>query len=129
MAVQFHVHNVAQVNQQLDALGGEIKTQGQKELLALGRLVEHSAEARAFTVRNMTVSWAQFDTRSVPNLVYVVPHQKGVRGKGPRKRQRFDNTLMNRVLLPALYANRPVVTRRYAALVDRVTKQFNKGTV
>jgi len=130
VAAQFKVNNVALVNRALEAAGGEIRQQGKAELLALGQLVEHTAEALAATrVRNMTVQWAQFRTRQTPNLVYVVPVQKGVRGKGPKTRRRFDDTLMDKAMRPALNAHRAEVNRRFAALVERVCRDFNKAAV
>jgi hypothetical protein len=117
------------MNRALEQAGQKIETEGKAELRALGQLVAGSASARAFTIRNMTAQWARFDVRSVPNLVYVVPHEKGARGKGPRKRQRFDNPMMNQVMRPALNANRAEVNRRYEALVARVCNQFNKSVV
>jgi hypothetical protein len=127
--VQFRVHDLALVNRALEQADKDIKAAGRRELLALGQLVEHSAEGRAFTVRNMTVSWAQFRTRQTPRLVYVVPVQKGAPKGSPRKRTRFDNTMMNRVMKPALYQHRGEVDRRFAALVERVCKSFNKGAL
>lgn len=128
-AVQFRVHDVAMVNRALEQADARIKNEGKAELLALGRLVEHSAEARAFTVRNMTVSWAQFRTRQTPRLVYVVPVQKGAPKGSPRKRTRFDNTMMNRVMRPALNAHRAEIDRRFKALAERVARDFNKAAV
>ncbi len=132
MAVQFRVHDVAMVNRALEAAGGEIRQQGKQELLALGQLVEHSAEVLAATrIRNMTAQWAQFRTKQVPNLVYVVPVQKGARGgaSDPRRRRRFDNTMMDKAMRPALYAHRAEVDRRFQALVERVCRDFNKAAV
>jgi hypothetical protein len=130
MAVQFRVHDVAMVNRALEQADADIRAQGKTELLALGQLVEHTAEILAAArIRNMTVQWAQFRTRQTPNLVYVVPVQKGVRGRGPRKRQRFDNTMMNKAMRPALNAHRGEVNRRFAALVERVCNSFNKAAV
>jgi hypothetical protein len=127
--VQFRVQDVAGVNRALEAAGGQIKSEGQNELRALGQLVAGSASARAYTIRNMTAQWARFDVRSVPNLVYVVPHEKGARGRGPRKRQRFDNPMMNQVMRPALNAHRGEVNRRFQALAERVCNDFNRGAV
>ena len=126
----FRVHDVALVNRALEQADAEIRAQGKTEVLALGQLVEHTAEVLAATrIRNMTVQWAQFRTRQTPNLVYVVPVQKGVRGKGPKARRRFDDTMMNKAMRPALYAHRAEVNRRFVALVERVCNSFNKAAV
>jgi hypothetical protein len=131
-AVTFHVERLSVVTRALGAADAQLKREGTQELADLGGLVEHRAESMARAVipntARPTVSgapWSEMRTGITPRVVYVVPVNKGVRGRGPRARPNFAVIMKRRAMLPALESSRPEVLRRYKALVGRVCGAFN----
>ena len=125
--VTFHVERLQVVTRALAAAGGQLRQEGTSELHAIGGIVERAAEVNAKAVLNRpkTRDWSTMRTGVTPAVVYVVPQNKGTRGRGPRHRPNFAPLLLNRAMRPALQRNRPEALRRYRALTARVCRAFN----
>lgn len=126
--IRYNVERLQVVTRALEQVDADLKREGHAELVALGQLVERDAEvlARA-TIPKVTRRWAEMRTGITPRVVYVVPQQKGTRGRNPRHRPNFAPLLKKRAMVPALDRKRPEVIRRYKALTARVCKAFNHG--
>lgn len=125
--VSFKVERLSVVTRALQAADAQLRQEGTTELAAIGGLVEHAAEVNARGVLNRpkTRDWSTMRTGVTPRVVYVVPQNKGTRGRTPRHRPNFAPLLLNRAMRPALNAQRPEAMRRYRALTARVCKAFN----
>ena len=63
--------------------------------------------------------------RHVAKLVYVVPRQKGVRGRGPKARPKLAKLMLDRAMNPALERNRGRIEARFGQTLDRLCAEFN----
>ena len=101
-----------------------------REFRAVAEPVRRQAEVLALTgIRNMPKSpkWAGMRTGVTQKLVYVAPRQKGVRGRGPRRRPNLAALLMGRAMEPALRQNEARIKRGVERAFDEITQHFNQG--
>jgi hypothetical protein len=80
-------------------------------------------------IHNMPKSpkWARMRTGVTQRLVYVAPRQKGVRGRGPKRRPNFGDLLMGRAMEPALERNEAGIERAVERAFDEIIDRFNQG--
>lgn len=91
--------------------------------------VKLAAEGKAISsIRRMPHSpkWAVMRLGYARNLVYMVPKQKGVRGRGPRARRNLSQLLLNRSMIPAVEQNRAAVERAVQHVLDTVGRQWER---
>jgi hypothetical protein len=69
--------------------------------------------------------WAEMRTGITQKLVYVVPRQKGVRGRGPKARPKLAKLMLDRAMNPALERNRGRIEARFGQTLDRLCAEFN----
>jgi len=101
-----------------------------KELKAAAQPVKLAAEGKAVTaIRRMPHSprWAVMRIGYARNLVYMVPKQKGVRGRGPRARRNLSGLLLDRAMIPAAQQNRSEVEQRVQHMLDTIGQQWERG--
>jgi hypothetical protein len=101
-----------------------------RTLRELAEPVRSDAEQLALqTIRNMASSpkWARMRTGVTQKMVYVAPRQRGVRGRGPKRRGNLADLLMDRAMQPALDRHRGDVERAVELLFDRIADDFNRG--
>lgn len=92
--------------------------------------VKLAAEGKAVSsIRRMSRSpqWAVMRLGYARNLVYMVPKQKGVRGRGPRARRNFSQLLLNRAMIPAAEQNRAAVMLAVQRVLDTVGRQWERA--
>jgi hypothetical protein len=90
--------------------------------------VQHRAERlAAVEIRNLDAGdpWDKARIGVTQKEVYVVPKQKGVRGRGSKRRRRFGEQLMELAYQPALEQNRTMIVREFDAMLDRVAERIN----
>lgn len=100
-----------------------------KELKAAAQPVKLAAEGKAVSeIRRMPHSprWAVMRLGYARNLVYMVPKQKGVRGRGPRARRNLSQLLLNRAMIPAVEQNRGQVEQRVQNVLDTIGRQWER---
>lgn len=100
-----------------------------KELKAAAQPVKLAAEGKAVSeIRRMPHSprWAVMRLGYARNLVYMVPKQKGVRGRGPRARRNLSQLLLNRAMIPAVEQNRVQVEQRVQHVLDTIGQQWER---
>ena len=130
MAVDVRVttSSLSSVNRALQQVDKDLKREISVELHSIGALVQHDVESLALsTIPNMTMPWSQMRVGQTPFLIYVVPRQKGVRGKGPRRRPRFAELMLRRAMRPALARKKPEVDARFQKVVSVVCGKFSAG--
>jgi hypothetical protein len=101
-----------------------------KELKAAAIPVKAAAEGKAVTqIRRMHRSprWAVMRVGYAKNLVYMVPKQKGVRGRGPKRRPNLPDLLLDRAMIPAVNENATETERRVQRVLDTVGRQWERG--
>ncbi len=120
--------SLASVNRALQTVDPDVRRGLTAELGEIGLIVSRDAQTLALsTIRRNTLSWSRMRVGQTPRLIYVVPRNKGVRGKGPRRRPNFAPLMLNRAMRPALAKNKPQVDRRFASVVSAVCSRFNGG--
>ena len=71
--------------------------------------------------------WAKTRIGVTRRLVYVAPRQKGVRGRGPRRRPNLAPLLLTRAMEPALERHRLQIERELEHTLDVIADDFNRG--
>lgn len=129
MPLRFKVNQVAFVNRALQQVSRDIQVGARQEMQAIGELVAHDAETLALSnISGMARSpgWSDMRVGQNNELVYVVPARRGTRTR-KRKRPNLAPLMLRRAMLPAKAHNFVEAQRRFDALVDSVTKEFNGG--
>lgn len=124
----FQINNLSIVNRALQQVEPKMRQEMTTELHAIGSLVARDAQALAsVTIRRITPSWTLMRVGQTRSLIYVVPRNKGVRGRGPKRRPNFAPLMLNRAMRPALQRKKPEVNRRFGIVVSTVCGAFNNG--
>lgn len=126
----FVVHGLGDLNKAFKLAGKESSVELRVSLQRIVKPVRVGAEARALTsIRHMPQSpqWATMRTGVTRHSAYVAPKQKGVRGRGPRRRKNLAPLLLNRAMLPAFDANRGVVRTELNRMLDQVGRKWENA--
>jgi hypothetical protein len=131
-ATGVYVTGLRELSSAFNKLGGEVRKEYRTSERQIAEPIRRDAESLAMSeVRNMPASpkWSKMRIGVTRDLIYVVPRQRGVKGRGqdPRRRgPQFTRLMMDRAMRPALARNEADVTRGIEQLLDRVTQQFNR---
>jgi hypothetical protein len=125
--IRVEINQVQLVNRAIAAADSEIQAGAKKEILSIGELVAGRIEVLSLTrIRNIGPVWWDMRVGQNPNLVYVVPRQRGTKVPA-RKRKQFAVLMLRKAFDPASAASRPEIKRRFDALLERVAGSFNSG--
>ena len=136
MAGALVVHNLAALSKTFKNAPKDVRLAYRRELRTIANPVRAAAEALAVTkIRNLGAGspWAKMRIGVTQRLVYVAPKQKGVRGRSPRGRGKgtgppsFADLLATRAMEPALEQNEARIRREFEQLLDRLTRDWNRG--
>lgn len=92
--------------------------------------VAHDAAALAVSeIRNVRSGdrWSMMRVGVTQRLVYVAPKQRGVRGRGGKRRPNLADLMMTRAMEPALEQNRAQVEHKLEQLIDDIADDWNRG--
>ena len=126
----FVVSGLGDLNKAFRLAGKESSLELRVSLQRIVKPVRVGAEARALTsIRRMSESpkWAGMRTGVTRHSAYVAPKQKGVCGRGPRRRKNLAPLLLNRAMLPAFDANRGVVRHELDRMLDEVGRKWENA--
>lgn len=124
------VKNLQALNKTFSKAPRETRLALRREYRTIAQPVQRTAESLAATrISHLAAGspWARFRLGITQKLVYLAPRQKGVRGRGKRRRSKFGGLLMSRAMEPALRLNEERVTRDFEDLFDRLTRDWNRG--
>lgn len=130
MADMLIVENYTNVMRAFAKADRDVRVGWRTELRAVAEPVKRDAQQLATaTIPNMPRSprWAAMRTGVTTKVVYVVPRQKGVRGRGPKARPNLSKLMMNRAMAPALERNRDKIVHRFEQALDRMAADFNRA--
>ena len=100
------VHNFEQLNRTFKNASKDINREYRKELRTVAEPVQRSAEALAVSeIPRIGARWSRMRVGITTRLVYVAPRQRGVKGRGLRRRPNLGTLLMDRAMQPALERN------------------------
>src|SRR5262245_12706581 len=100
------------------------------ELRQVAEPVRADEEATAAVfLRNMPRSpqWARMRIGVTQKEIYVVPRQKGARGRGPRQRPSWGRRFDPRVKAPVTARHEPRFEREMEQAMNRIADRFNRG--
>jgi hypothetical protein len=124
-----YVKGLAEVNYLLSKADKETRLGLRKEEREVAKPI--SSDAERLTVQNIPrttlgkVRWWEMRIGVTQTLIYVAPKQKGVRGKGPKRRKKFAPLMMERAMEPALKRHESEVEQRFEHVLDYVAGRFN----
>ena len=99
-----------------------------RTLLASAAPVQQLAQGRALgEIRRMTFPWAQMRIGQAKAVVYIVPKQKGTRGRSRGRRPNLKTLLLDRALIPALDARKGEVIERLEQMLATVGDRWEKA--
>lgn len=125
-----YVKGLAEVNYLLSKADKETRLGLRKAEREVARPI--SGDAERLTLQNIPrtrlgkVEWWEMRIGVTQTLIYVAPKQKGVRGKGPRRRKEFANLMMARAMEPALRKNEHDIEARFDHVLEEVAHRFNE---
>jgi len=110
----------------------EASPQARKELRGVLRDAARPVQRRAQYLAAVEITnldagdpWDKARIGITQKEVYVVPRQKGVRGRGRKRRSRFGELLMEKAYQPALEQNKHEIVRSFDAMLDRIAERIN----
>jgi len=128
--VPVYVRNLAEINYLLSKADKETRLGLRKAERDVAKPI--SGDAERLTVQNIPrtrlgkVDWWRMRVGVTQRLIYVAPRQKGVRGKGPKRRPKFATLMMERAMEPALKRHEHEVEGRFEHVLEFVADRFNK---
>jgi len=124
--VPVYVEGLAQVSRAFRHTERETRLGFRHLLRDVAEPIRRDAEVLAQTnITRIGPSWFRMRTGITQKLVYVVPRQKGVRGRGPKRRPKFANLMMARAMDPALKTHEPGLERAMEQLMETLARDFN----
>ena len=130
MAGALVVHNLAALSKTFKNAPKDVRLAYRRELRTIAKPVQAAAESLAATkIHNLATGspWAKFRIGITQRLVYVAPKQKGARGRSGKQRSNFAYLLSTRAMEPALEQNEARIRREFEQLLDRLTREWNRG--
>lgn len=128
MASGVEVHGLRNLNRALRVASKDVRAGFRAEYRHVAEPVRQDAEVLArSSIRNLGVPWSQMRIGITQRAVYVVPKQRGVKGRGRQQRRREN---LARLLYPpmqkALDRNAAEVERRFNRMLEGVADKFNR---
>jgi len=126
-----YVKGLAEVNYLLSKADKETRLGLRKAEREVAKPI--SSDAETLTLQNIPrtrlgkVEWWRMRIGVTQTLIYVAPKQKGVRGKGPKRRKKFAPLMMERAMEPALKRHENEIEQRFEHVLDFVAERFNKA--
>jgi hypothetical protein len=130
MAGMLVVENYTNVMRAFAKADRDIRLGWRTEMRRVAEPVRVQAEQLAVaTIPRMARSpkWARMRTGVTQKEVYIVPRQRGVRGRNPKSRPNLADLMMNRAMQPALDRNRGNIIRGFEQALDRMAAEFNRS--
>lgn len=130
------VSGLPQIQRDLEKAGTGVHKAFHNGLVHAAEPVAHTAEVLAVAnIRNMhkSLQWRETRIGVRREAVYVVPKQRGVKGRGPDPRRRpfaatktggpsFGELMLGRAFVPALDVMTPIVEQRVNILIREVLR-------
>lgn len=128
MAEAIHIRGLADLERAFKLADREEAKLLRREVRAAAEPVRNLAEGRAVAeIRRMTPPWARMRIGQKRSLVYIVPKQKGSRGRGPSRRPNLKTLLLDRAMIPALETRREATVARLETMLGTVGGKWERA--
>lgn len=122
-----NVRGLANLNRALRQADRDVRLGIREEYRNVAEPVRAVAETLALAnIRNIGVPWSRFRVGITQRAVYVVPKQRGARGRNQRRRRPNLARLMYPQMQNALDRNQAEIERRFNAMLFGVADKFNR---
>jgi hypothetical protein len=121
------VEGAAQLTKVFNHAPADVKKAYRNELRTVALPVAETYTRLASSrIRRMQFSpqWAKTRIGVTQRLVYVVPRQKGTKGRGSRRRRNLFRLMAERAAEPALELNRARIRRDFELMLDRLANKW-----
>lgn len=120
------VKGLADLNRALRVADKDVRLGIRAEYRTVAEPVRADAERLVgANISNIGDEWPRMRIGITQRVVYVAPRQRGVRGRGPKRRRNLAG-LMAPQMRQALEQNRPEIERRFNAMLHGVAVKFNR---